>query len=142
MGHPGSLILGLADMRKAYTQLRDDAKRMLRALKLLRSIGIYEYPAVHVLAAAGTQGLFDNPWVEARDALVANRFLRLGGRDEDGRPSLVPIADVYIDSVVYDFPWREVGLRNYGLNYGGNSNYGGMAVGCSRLAMPMLGVKS
>jgi len=103
-GSPGSMILGLADMRRAYTQMPSDAKRILRALKLLRSIGIYEYPTVHVLAAAGTQGLFDSRWVEARDSLVVGRFLRLGPRDESEQPSLIPIADVYVDSVVFDFP--------------------------------------
>ncbi len=103
-GSPGSMILGLADMRRAYTKLRDDARRILRSLKLLRSIGIYEYRTVHVLAAAGTQGLFDSRWVEARDALVVGRFLRLGPRDENEQPSLIPVADVYVDAVVFDFP--------------------------------------
>jgi tetratricopeptide (TPR) repeat protein len=85
-GTPGSLLLGVRRMREQrYPALPEDGRRVLRALKLLRSAQTYVYP-------------------EARAALVASDFVRLGAADSAGRRALEPVADVYLERAVPDYP--------------------------------------
>ncbi|HEV2238827.1 MAG TPA: hypothetical protein VGR57_19365, partial [Ktedonobacterales bacterium] len=107
-GTPGSLLLGVRRMaEQRYPALPEDGRRVLRALKLLRSAQSYDYPETRVRTVAGD--LFGLPsdegaWQTARAALVASDFLRLGEADSAGRRALEPVADVYLERAVPDYP--------------------------------------
>ena len=103
---PGSLLLGVARMRdERYPKLLEPAKKLLRTLKLLRSARIYDYPAPRVRAAAADLfQLADLDWTSARDAALRAGFLRLGELDESGERALAPVADVYLERAVLDYP--------------------------------------
>lgn len=103
---PGSLLLGVVRMRdERYPALPEPAKKILRVLKLLRSATIYGYPAPRVRAtAADLFHLAESDWSSARDALLRAGFLRLGELDEHHERALVPVADVYLERTVPDYP--------------------------------------
>lgn len=105
-GAPGSLLLGVAHMRdQIYPRLRDSAKRLLHTLKLLHSAGITTYPAPRTRAVA--KEVFRLPrwrWEAARDALILAGFIRLGPLEADGEHGLEPIAEVYLDRAVKNYP--------------------------------------
>jgi tetratricopeptide (TPR) repeat protein len=102
---PGSLLLGVRRMRdERYPLLSPDARHILWALKLLRSAGMYEPPAARVRAVAVE--IFQLPEGHWRDACLELRqqaFVRLE-RDPDGDLAPVPIADVYLEQAVPDYP--------------------------------------
>jgi tetratricopeptide (TPR) repeat protein len=106
-GTPGALLLGVDRMRdEQFPQLPPDAKRVLRAMKLLRSAGIFTYPAERVRhTAADLFALPDNPgaWREAVTAVTVAHFVRrVGASDAAGERALEPIADVYLEEAVPD----------------------------------------
>jgi hypothetical protein len=108
-GTPGALLLDVAAMRdQRYPALPDGARAVLKAMKLLRSAGTYDYPARRVGAVA--RGVFTlaagrGAWDAAVDALVQSDFARQGRAvDEDGLRALEPVADVYLERAVRDYP--------------------------------------
>ncbi len=103
---PGSLLLGVARMRdERYRDLPEPAKKLLRALKLLRSARIYDYPTPRARATAVDLCQLAEPdWQSARDALLRAGFLRLGELDEHNERALAPVADVYLEQAVPDYP--------------------------------------
>lgn len=103
---PGSLLLRVDRMRdEIYPRLSPDARHVLWALKLLRSAGIYEYPAPRVRAlAAAVFGLAPASWRDACNALADASFVRLGEADAEGERALEVVADVYLDEAVPDYP--------------------------------------
>ncbi len=104
-GTPGSIILGAQRMREeGYPGLPRSARRVLWAMKLLRSAGIYAYPLERVRAAV--QDVFrlePEEWRRACAILEKAGFLRIeklpGGKGQ----ALVPVADLYLDAIVPDF---------------------------------------
>jgi tetratricopeptide (TPR) repeat protein len=106
-GTPGSIVLAVARMRdEVYPRLPTHAKMVLRAIKLLRSAGIREYPAPRVFATA--QALFDpagtdSDWTQALSALDRAGFLNLKLGNAGGLLTLIPVADVYLDLAVPDY---------------------------------------
>ncbi len=103
---PGSLLLGVARMRdERYPKLPEPSKKLLRAMKLLRSATIYDYPAERVRATAVDLFQLAEPdWTSARDALLRAGFLRLGDLDADNERAIAPVADVYLEQAVPDYP--------------------------------------
>jgi tetratricopeptide (TPR) repeat protein len=114
---PGSLLLGVARMRdERYPKLPEPAKTLLRALKLLRSARIYDYPAGRVRAtAADLFQLAESDWQSARDALLPHHagFLRLGDLDEANERAIAPVADVYLEQAVPDYPAPGADLADF-----------------------------
>ncbi len=100
-GTPGSLLLGSASSREAAErELRPDAWRALRALRLLRAAGIQTYAESRVRATA--EDVFDlgaepGVWPGARDALVAAGILRVAGREGGRSRCLEPVGQVYLE---------------------------------------------
>ncbi|MGH2503102.1 MAG: hypothetical protein ACRDID_11360, partial [Ktedonobacterales bacterium] len=107
-GTPGSLLLGVVRMRdQIYPALPEDARRLLRTMKLLRGVGVYTYPPQRLRGVAAR--LFDLPetfaaYADAAEALVRASFVRRGAMDDDGIFALDPIADAYLEFAVPDFP--------------------------------------
>jgi tetratricopeptide (TPR) repeat protein len=118
-GTPGSVVLGTQRMgREAYPALSRSAQRVLRAMKLLRSAGIVNYPESRVRAAAeDVFGLEAQEWRRARNALARAGFIYLEAQPSGSEYLLVPIADVYLDEAAPDYMppgvdisdgWREL----------------------------------
>jgi hypothetical protein len=118
-GTPGSVILAARRMaRERYPALTKSAKRALRALKLLRSAGIYHYSESRVRATAeDVFGLDPLEWRHARNALVRAGFIRLEPLPADKEYLLAPAADAYLDEIAPDYTppgidisdgWREL----------------------------------
>jgi hypothetical protein len=111
---PGVLTLDLARLRvRGYPALPEDARRVLRALKLLRSAGIYACPERRTWAVA--QDLFGLPadrasWQAARDALVASGLVRVVGSGRAGARQMQPVADLYLERLVAEYPPSGVSL--------------------------------
>lgn len=107
-GTPGSLVLDIAGMRdKAYAALPESARRVLRALKLMRSAGITACSERRVRAVAETAfGLPMDPraWPYARAALVKSGFVRLTQARVSRARGVEPVAEVYLDQAVPDYP--------------------------------------
>jgi hypothetical protein len=101
-GTPGSVVLAVPRMaHERYPALSKSAQRVLRALKLLRSAGIYSYPEARVRATAeDVFGLPPHEWRRARSALLRAGFVRLERLPNGGGRLLVPAADVYLDEAV------------------------------------------
>ena len=104
-GTPGSIILGAQRMREeGYPALPRSARRVLWAMKLLRSAGIYVYPLERVRAAV--QDVFrlePGEWKRACNALEKAGFLRVEKLPGGKELALVPVADLYLDAIVPDF---------------------------------------
>lgn len=104
-GTPGSVLLGL-DRRT--TQLRATsfpgaAKAILRALALLRTADIHEYPEVRVRRVA--EAVFDlpvNTWTSALDYLIDEGWVALGDGDRQGESQLQVPSDAYVDVCLVD----------------------------------------
>jgi hypothetical protein len=103
---PGSLLLGVQGMRdQRYPALPESARGVLHAMKLLRSAGIFNYPTARVSAtAADLFGVAEGQWLGARDALVKEGFVRLEPGSAPDDPDLEPVADVYLERAVPDYP--------------------------------------
>lgn len=101
-GTPGSVVLATLRMaHERYPALPKSAQRVLRALKLLRSAGIYTYPESRVRATAvDVFGLPPHEWRRARKALLRAGFIRLEPLPAGRRHLLAPAADVYLDEAV------------------------------------------
>src|SRR5579883_746859 len=118
-GTPGSLVLNVERMRQErYPALPKSAQRVLRAIKLLRSAGIWTYPEARVRATAeDVFWLAPDQWRSARKALVRAGFVRLERLSDDGSCALVPVADIFLDQAVpeaaapgmhFSDGWREL----------------------------------
>jgi tetratricopeptide (TPR) repeat protein len=104
---PGSLLLGVARMRdERYPKLPEPAKKLLWAMKLLRSAYIYDYYTAPCVRATASDlfHLAESEWQAARDVLCQEGFVRLGKLNESSERVLVPTADVYLDECVSDYP--------------------------------------
>jgi hypothetical protein len=117
-GTPGSLLLGVARMRdQIYPALpEEDARRLLRTMKLLRGVQVYDYPVRRLRGvAARLFGMADTfaAYTAAADALVRASFVRRGAMDEAGLFALDPLADVYLERAVPDFPPQGVAAHTY-----------------------------
>ncbi len=103
-GTPGSILLGAQRMREeGYPALPRSARRVLWAMKLLRSAGLYLYPMERVRAAV--QDVFRleaREWRRACAALVRAGFVRVQTLPS-GERALVPLADLYLDDIVPDY---------------------------------------
>lgn len=104
-GTPGSIILGVQRMREeGYPALPRSARRVLWAMKLLRSAGMYVYPVERVRAAV--QDVFrlePGEWRRACATLEKAGFLRVEPLPIGKGYGLVPVADLYLDTIVPDF---------------------------------------
>ncbi len=118
-GTPGSVVLGARRMaHERYPMLSKSAQRVLRALKLLRSAGIYSYPESRVRATVeDVFGMEPLEWRRARRVLLRSGFIRLEPLPAGRGHALTPVADVYLDEAVpaYTPPgidisdgWREL----------------------------------
>lgn len=107
---PGSVLLGVAHMRSdVYPRLRrrhPRAAHILQTMKLLHSIGIEEFPASRVRAAAkAVFKLRAADWRDARDDLILSGFVRLSDSiDARGERALEPVAVAYLTRCVKDYP--------------------------------------
>lgn len=107
-GTPGSIVFGVRTMTdERYPKLSANAKRILRALKLLRSANIYAYSSACVQATA--VDLFNFPegigaWREAMEELVRTGFLRFGSLLADRSRTIEPVAEVYLEYTISDYP--------------------------------------
>jgi tetratricopeptide (TPR) repeat protein len=110
-GTPGSMLLGAQHMREeGYPALPRSARRVLWAMKLLRSAGLYLYPVERVRAAV--QDVFrlePHEWRRACSALVRAGFVRVQTLP-GGQRALVPLADLYLDDIVpnYSMPGAHI----------------------------------
>jgi tetratricopeptide (TPR) repeat protein len=138
-GAPGSVILEAARMAsERYPALSKNAQRILRAMKLLRSAGVYSYPESRLRATVeDVFRLEPREWRRARNALVRAGFIYLEPAPSGKGSTLAPVADVYLDEAVPDYAplgndisdgWRELeksltqhhdaeALRNLGLAF-------------------------
>jgi len=118
-GTPGSVVLELYRMaQERYPALPKGAQRVLRAMKLLRSAGIYTYPESRVRATVvDVFGLEPRQWRRARNMLVRAGFARLEALPGGKERALLPAATVYLEEAVpsYVAPglemsdgWREL----------------------------------
>jgi hypothetical protein len=118
-GTPGSVVLGARRMaQERYPALSKYAQRVLRALKLLRSAGIYSYPESRVRATVeDVFGMEPLEWRRARRTLLRSGFIRRELMPSGRGHQLTPVADVYLDEAVpaYTPPgidisdgWREL----------------------------------
>ena len=108
-GTPGALLLDVKAMTTRFaTALTDDARSILRAIKVLRSAQVYTYPAGRTAAVARelfTLAAGRGTWDAAVGALVTNGFVRLGVVGADGLHALEPHAGIYLERCVdYDPP--------------------------------------
>jgi tetratricopeptide (TPR) repeat protein len=130
-GTPGSVLFGVEFMRERYRLLGqsepvggrgakgENAQRLLRAMKLLQSAGIYDDPLARVQAVA--VGRFNLPdslgaLAEAVDLLEREGFVHYrlapatspapGAGAISGAISgtLEPVADVYLEQAIPDYP--------------------------------------
>ncbi len=124
---PGSLVLGLRLLRtEGYPALPEDARCVLRALKLLRSAGIYSYPVTRALnTSVDVFGLAPAAWKYAIAELASAGWVRERGRASRNNSVLEPIAEVYLDQAVPDYltpnadasddwPWLQDSLERRG----------------------------
>lgn len=121
---PGSILLDVQGMRsRAYAALPEDARQVLRALKLLRSARIFTYPADRVRATTiDVFGMAPAAWPEAVEALHRAGFVRCEFARRTGECSIAPVATAYLDVVVPeylsanaepgdDWPWLQESLE-------------------------------
>jgi tetratricopeptide (TPR) repeat protein len=99
-GTPGSIVLAVTSMRdEIYPTLPDLAKQALQAIKLLRSIGVRDYPIRRVIATArdvnGAVGSEDD-WDGALSALSKSGFVNV----QLVASTLTTTNDVYLDLAV------------------------------------------
>ncbi len=104
-GTPGSIVLAVDRMRdEVYPRLRNEAKVILHAVKLLRSAGIQEYRLDRVVTTAKVLDPPDHPdWTRGVEALQGAGFLRQAIVDSGHVVLLEPIAEVYLDVAVPEY---------------------------------------
>lgn len=107
-GTPGSLVLGARRLRdEVFPHLPEPAQLVLRAMALLRSAHIYEYPVERVRrVAVEVFGLRASAWRAARDFAIESGYLRLrrlGGGDQG---QLTPVSAAYLDAGIPDYLTR------------------------------------
>lgn len=102
---PGSLLLSLHEYRNIrYPRLPEEAKCVLRAMKMLRSARIFSYPDWRVrVAASDIFGLAPAAWDRAVQTLVQTGFLTLAPASTRDTHQLEPSATIYLDSAVPDY---------------------------------------
>jgi tetratricopeptide (TPR) repeat protein len=105
-GTPGSLLLGVDRMRnQRYPALSKPAKQVLKAMKLLHSVNINDYFASRVsTTAVELFGLNEQDWRDACDILARESFIKLGSNAVDNSRTLIPVAEVYLEQAVPDYP--------------------------------------
>lgn len=109
-GTPGSLVLGIQRMAGRYLNLALSARQVLKTMKLLRSAKIYTYPETRVRAVArDVFGFDEREWRRACEMLDQEHFVRLFMNSKE-RLILEPIAEVYIEKVVVDYPTQHMTL--------------------------------
>ncbi len=108
-GRPGTIVMAVNGMGKEkYNDLPLSAKLILRAIKLLRSIGIHEYTIERVSGtAADTFGFSPLDWQASFSALEGMGYLKMGSLTLAGKPTVEPEAEVYLDLAVPDYTGRE-----------------------------------
>ncbi len=101
-GTPGSILLGVRRLRtERFPHLSRDARRVLWALALLRSAGIYTYPLWRVrLVAAEVFGLRSEGWHAAVDAVVEEGYVRVWRRGAGDEGLLRPVSAAYLDGAI------------------------------------------
>jgi tetratricopeptide (TPR) repeat protein len=104
-GTPGSIVLAVARMRdEVYPRLSQEAKDILRTMKLLRSAGMRAYPLELVLRTSTKLFLPSHKdWTRDLEALRSAGFLREQVKDNGQVVLLEPSADIYLDVVVPDY---------------------------------------
>jgi len=111
-GTPGSLVLGVQRMTGRYLHLTSSAQQVLKTMKLLRSAKIYTYPEMRVRAVAREVfGLNEREWRKTCETLDQEHFIKVFMTLEEQR-MLEPIADVYIEKVVADYPTQHMTLAD------------------------------
>lgn len=101
-GTPGSILLGVRRLRtERFPRLSRDTRRVLWALALLRSAGIYDYPLWRVrLVAAEVFGLRAAAWRAALDAVVDEGYVRVWRRGAGDEGRLRPVSAAYLDGAI------------------------------------------
>ena len=113
-GTPGSVLLGVQRMTGRYRDLDEAARQVLRAMKLLRSVGIYSYLASRIRATAASIFRFDSEgWQRARTILIKEGFVQPQSPGIDNERILVPVANVYLEKAVFDYPQPGEELSDY-----------------------------
>ncbi|HEU5383607.1 MAG TPA: hypothetical protein VFV38_50045 [Ktedonobacteraceae bacterium] len=103
-GTPGSLLFGPKRMQDRYRHLPPASQQILKTMKLLRSAGIYRYPEARVRHVASDLFEFDERnWQEALEKVVQGDFIGRRRLPSD-EVVLVPLADIYVEKVVTDYP--------------------------------------
>lgn len=124
---PGSLLLDIQEYRtQRYPRLPEEARCVLRAMKLLRSAHIYTYPAWRVRRTAiDIFGLAPAAWAGAVQSLVDAGFLRVVRGPTSRSSFLEAAASMYLDAAVPDYltpnadpgndwPWLQESLERRG----------------------------
>jgi hypothetical protein len=130
-GTPGSLLLApRRTRRECYPALSEDARRVLRAFKLLRSARIYAYPATRVrMVANDLFALAPTSWPEAYRDLERSRIVRVRRAVSRLNETLDPVSGAYLDQAVPDYlspnaqpsddwPWLFESFERHGDTYG------------------------
>ncbi|MGH2514309.1 MAG: hypothetical protein ACRDHP_01510, partial [Ktedonobacterales bacterium] len=102
---PGSLLLNLQEYRsERFPRLPDEAKCVLRAIKLLRSAHIFTYPAWRVRRAAiDIFGMPPGAWASAVESVVGAGFVWLPPGRLTRNSELELAAAIYLDAAVPDY---------------------------------------
>lgn len=101
-GTPGSILLGVRRLRtERFPRLSRDARRILWALALLRSAGIYTYPLWRVrLVAAEVFGLRPQAWRAGLDAIVEEGYVHVWRGRAGDEGLLRPVSAAYLDGAI------------------------------------------
>jgi tetratricopeptide (TPR) repeat protein len=100
-GRPGIIVAGVSEMRThGFGQLPEQAKAILKAVKLLRAAGIREYPVPRVIGTASALlELHEQNWDAAFESLKQAGFLRLQWSPQDQQFTVIA-QDIYLDLAV------------------------------------------
>ena len=122
-GTPASLVFALPRMRaETYPALPKDARRVLAAVKLLRSAGVYDYSVGRVrLVSIEVFDLAPAAFGAACSALLRAGVLRSGGVNQNGEQLLIPVSRAMLDTAIpgyltrngeesEDWPWLQEAL--------------------------------
>ncbi len=103
-GTPGSIVLGVTRMRFAYQHLKDPARQVLAAVKLLRSTGLNDLPTARILRVA--RDLFAqerDDWTDGLKDLSTAGFVGQRSTVSGDALTLSPAQEVYLAVAVPDY---------------------------------------
>jgi len=114
-GTPGSLIFGLQRMTSRYLNLANSAQNVLKAMKLLQSAQIHTYTEKRVKNVSHyVFGLEIKDWRKSYESLDRSDFIRISISNNER--ILEPIAEIYLEKVVIDYPTPHAMLTDDWIN--------------------------